>query len=94
MRDEKTPAEKLDALFSADRNMPMAEWCKRFRPYFAHSGVLKPWHPPLADLWRQYGADGPLPTETTGVYGDLKNTLEAIAIMRGLYAEWLALRGG
>jgi len=92
MRDEKTPAQKLDSLFSADRSMPAAEWRRRFRPYFAHRRVLKPWHPPLADLWWEYGADGALPTEHEGIGGSLENTLEAIAIMRGLHAEWLALR--
>lgn len=92
MRDEKTPAQKLDELFRADRSMPAQEWHERFRPYFAHHGVLKPWHPPLADLWRQYGADGALPTEHEGIGGSLENTLEAIAIMRGLHAEWSALR--
>ena len=92
MQTELTAAQKLDELFNADRGMPAQEWRERFRPYFAHRGVLKPWHPPLADLWRQYGADGELPTEHSRIYGSLENTLEAIGIMRGLYAEWLALR--
>ena len=92
MRDEQTPAQKLDELFSADREMPAQEWRRRFRTYFAHRGVLKPWHPPLADLWRVYGPDAPLPTEHSRIYGSLENTLEAISIMRGLHAEWLALR--
>lgn len=92
MQTELTAAQKLDALFSADRGMPAAEWRRRFRPYFAHRGILKPWHPPLADLWRVYGPDAPLPTEHKEIGGSLENTLEAIAIMRGLYEEWLALR--